>query len=100
MTANGMERLELMAKTDDGFALAEADLRLRGPGELWGTRQSGLPRLRIADLTRDGELLERAAAEARSLVQADPSLLAPGHATLKRTLWAEYREPLELAFAG
>src|SRR5262245_25124476 len=63
-TARGRERLEVLSRTEDGFAIAEADLKLRGPGELWGTRQSGLPRLKLADLARDEVLLEEARAAA------------------------------------
>ncbi len=58
------ERLEALARTDDGFAIAEKDLQLRGPGDFFGTRQSGLPTFRVAHLIRDGDLLERARAEA------------------------------------
>ncbi len=89
-----------MATTDDGFELAEADLRLRGPGEVWGTRQSGLPRLKLADLGQDRELLERARGAARALAQDDPRLLKGEHAALRASLLALYREPLELALAG
>ncbi len=99
-SARARERLEVLIRTEDGFAIAEADLRLRGPGELWGTRQSGLPRLKLADLARDESLLEEARAAARALTEADPWLLDPTHAALKAALLAAYREPLELAFAG
>ncbi|HET7292955.1 MAG TPA: ATP-dependent DNA helicase RecG [Vicinamibacteria bacterium] len=58
------ERLETLARTDDGFAIAEKDLELRGPGDFFGTRQSGLPTFRVAHLIRDRDLLERARAEA------------------------------------
>jgi ATP-dependent DNA helicase RecG len=98
--ALGRERLEVMASTDDGFAIAEEDLRLRGPGELWGTRQSGLPRFRVADLARDGALLEEAREAARGVVGRDAWLLDPAHAPLRATLLQHYREPLELALAG
>jgi ATP-dependent DNA helicase RecG len=61
-------RLKAMAETSDGFVIAERDLELRGPGDFFGTRQSGLPQLRTGDLARDGDLLERAYAEARARV--------------------------------
>ncbi len=98
--AEARRRLEVLATTDDGFEIAEEDLKLRGPGELWGTRQSGLPRLRLADLARDAALLESTQAAARALVAADPQLLAAEHEALKRALVAGFREPLELALAG
>ena len=94
-----LERREELTRTEDGFALAEADLKMRGPGELWGMRQSGLPRLKLADL-RDERLLERAHQAARQVVASDPRLLAPAHQPLKRALLQDYREPLELALAG
>jgi len=99
-TALARERLQVLSRTEDGFEIAEADLGLRGPGELWGTRQSGLPRLKLADLARDGALLEEARTAARAVVESDPWLLEEAHQALKATLLAQYREPLELALAG
>ncbi len=64
-------RLKAMADTSDGFVIAERDLQLRGPGDFFGTRQSGLPTLRAGDLTRDVDLLERAYQEARARVDGD-----------------------------
>ncbi|MBI4185950.1 MAG: ATP-dependent DNA helicase RecG [Chloroflexi bacterium] len=81
----GRERLSLIEKLQDGFALAEEDLRLRGPGEFFGTRQSGLPDLRMARLS-DVALLEMARGEAERLFQADPSLGKPEHRGLAREL--------------
>jgi len=98
--ASGQERLAVMAGTDDGFELAEADLRLRGPGELWGTRQSGLPRLKLAHLGRDEPLLLEAREAARTVVAADARLQDAAHAALRAALVTHYREPLELALAG
>ena len=95
-----LERLEVLARTEDGFEIAEADLRMRGPGELWGLRQSGLPRLKLADLARDEALLGDASAAARSVVASDARLVRPEHAALRRALLRDYPEPLELALAG
>jgi ATP-dependent DNA helicase RecG len=99
-TARGRARLEELSRSDDGFAIAEADLRLRGPGEPWGTRQSGLPRLKLADLFRDEPLVEAARSAARELVIRDARLVAPEHARLREVLMSDFREPLELALAG
>jgi len=68
------ERIETFVSTGDGFRIAEADLRLRGPGELLGTRQSGLPELKAARLIEDAKLLEQAREDAFALVARDPSL--------------------------
>jgi len=77
-----IERLRIMETTDSGFELAEHDLRLRGPGEYFGTRQSGLPDLRIAKLT-DVELIEDTRKEATRILDEDPELEDPAHATLR-----------------
>ena len=96
----GRERLDVLARLDDGFAIAEEDLRLRGPGELWGTRQSGLPRLKLADLARDLPLLEETLAAARATLDHDPHLLGASNAALRAALLRDYAEALELALAG
>ncbi len=81
-------RLETMVETTDGFRIAEVDLELRGPGEVFGTRQSGLPELKIADLVEDKELLMHARHAAFSIVSQDPHLRKPEHDGL-RTLFDE-----------
>ena len=99
-SATARQRLEMLAATQDGYALAEADLELRGPGEVWGMRQSGLPRLKLAHLVRDRELLDRARTAARAVVSADPHLLLPAHGPLRAALLEAYREALDVALAG
>jgi ATP-dependent DNA helicase RecG len=99
-SALARERLAVVAGTLDGFAIAEEDLRLRGPGELWGTRQSGVPRLRLADFVRDRDLLERARDDARAVVGRDPLLREPAHDRLRAVLLTHYGEAIELAIAG
>jgi ATP-dependent DNA helicase RecG len=69
-TDDARERLKAMASTNDGFVIAERDLELRGPGDFFGTRQSGLPKLRTGDLVRDRDIMELAHREARALVEA------------------------------
>jgi ATP-dependent DNA helicase RecG len=62
------ERIRTLVDSNDGFYIAEMDLRLRGPGEVYGTRQSGVPGLRLADLLRDADILEQARTEAEALI--------------------------------
>ena len=82
-SAEGRQRLGIIEQTQDGFVLAEEDLRLRGPGEFFGTRQSGLPDLRMARLS-DVALLELARNEAIGLFQQDPGLKKPQHGLLAK----------------
>ncbi|TRZ50152.1 MAG: ATP-dependent DNA helicase RecG [Dehalococcoidia bacterium] len=81
----GMERLDVIEKVQDGFILAEKDMEMRGPGEFFGTRQSGLPDLRMAKLS-DVALLELARSEAIKLFQIDPGLEKPEHNSLAKEL--------------
>ncbi|HUM15114.1 MAG TPA: ATP-dependent DNA helicase RecG [Candidatus Nitrosotalea sp.] len=94
------ERLGAMTATNDGFKIAEADLSLRGPGDFFGTRQSGLPEFRVADLLRDAAALEAARRDAVALIRDDPHLRAPEHQALRAALLQRWRGKLDLAGVG
>ena len=79
-------RLETMAKTSDGFEIAEVDLKIRGPGDIAGTQQSGIIRLKIADLVKDQEILQIARNYARILIQNDPNLNHEDNKNIKSEL--------------
>lgn len=81
-----LSRLKTMTATNDGFKIAQEDLRLRGPGEFFGNRQHGLPKLKIADLSRDYQIFCRAQSAARELLEEDPELTRPCHAEIKRNV--------------
>ena len=72
-----MERLRTLASTTDGFKISEEDLKLRGPGDFFGSRQHGLPQMKIADLAGDTRLLSQAQQAARRLLEEDPDLSQP-----------------------
>ncbi len=86
LTNDGKARLNAIVKSRDGFAIAEEDLRIRGPGDFMGTRQSGMPLLRVANLLRDIKLLELSRLEAFALIEKDPQLELPENAKLKTML--------------
>lgn len=86
------KRLETMVATTDGFKIAEVDLQLRGPGDIFGTRQSGIPELRIANLVEDHTLMELARKEAFDLVQRDPHLRLPEHQNVRTHFEKKYKE--------
>ena len=81
-SADSRERLRVLSKTNDGFKIAEEDLRLRGPGDFFGSRQHGLPQLGIADLAGDMRVLKEAQGAAEELLAADPVLSRPEHRPL------------------
>jgi ATP-dependent DNA helicase RecG len=85
-TEDGRDRLRVMVETQDGFRIAEEDLRLRGPGEVLGTRQSGLPEFFVGDIVSDREVMEAARQDAFGLIAADPELTDPAHAALKEAI--------------
>jgi len=93
-------RVEAMAATNDGFKIAEVDLQLRGPGEFFGTRQSGLPEFRVADLLRDAAILEEARLEAQTIIAEDAELRQTVHRGLRQALLTRWRGKLDLASVG
>ncbi|HEX4132248.1 MAG TPA: ATP-dependent DNA helicase RecG [Pirellulales bacterium] len=99
-TDDARERLDAFIRTTDGFELAEIDFRLRGPGDLLGTQQHGLPPLRIADLRRDLDILNEARADARQMVMVDPGLGQPAHQRLRKMMLTRYGRVLELGDVG
>jgi ATP-dependent DNA helicase RecG len=90
-TPEVLERLRVLEQSDDGFVIAEADLQFRGPGDLVGTAQTGLPPLRLGDLLRDGELMTQARQLALGIFQNDPQLLQPRHQALREYLAHQQR---------
>ena len=99
-SAEGSRRLQVMTETNDGFRIAEADLEIRGPGEFLGTRQSGVPDFRVANLLRDGRILEEAREDAFTLAQNPEFLRGDDFADLRQALQDRWGNRLELASIG
>ena len=95
-----LQRLQALARSHDGFKIAEADLELRGPGELLGTRQSGLPDFRVANLIRDRSILEETRRAAEAWLRSDPRLERPESRPLRAVLAHRWAGRLELAEIG
>lgn len=98
-TEDGVQRLDVMTRTTNGFEIAEEDLRLRGPGEFLGTKQSGILKLRIANIVGDSKILVEAREAAFQLVDSDPGLAKPPHRALAADLRRRYADLL-LAAVG
>jgi ATP-dependent DNA helicase RecG len=94
------QRLKAFTRTTDGFMLAEEDARLRGTGEFFGTRQHGLPQLKIADITQEIELLQQAREDALEILAKDPKLSSPEHRLLRDALIRQFGNALQLAQIG
>lgn len=94
------ERLHAMVNCSDGFAIAEEDLRIRGPGEFLGVRQWGVPEFRVVDLVRDGVILEQARQEAFAIIERDPELAHLEHQLLKAAMLRRWQKKFDLATVG
>ncbi|WP_138432092.1 ATP-dependent DNA helicase RecG [Fodinibius saliphilus] len=92
VSKEGQFRLGKMAQTNDGFEIAEADLELRGPGDFLGTKQSGLPEFRVADIVEDQFILEQAKTAAWKMMEDDPSLTQPEYQELRKVFIPYYKE--------
>jgi len=99
-TEEAEQRIRVMGETTDGFRIAEEDLRLRGPGEFFGTRQHGMPELAIGNIVEDYDLLRLARAEALRWIEKDPDLSSPASRGLRRALAKRFRETLRLIEVG
>jgi ATP-dependent DNA helicase RecG len=79
LSEEGKKRIETMVRTNDGFEIADVDMKLRGPGDIAGTRQSGVVDLKISDLAKDGQIVMLARDEANLILEEDPQLYLPQH---------------------
>lgn len=95
LSKDGRYRLKKMIDTNDGFEIAEADLKLRGPGDFLGTKQSGLPEFKYGDIVEDRMLLEQAKNDAWNIIKTDPELQQPKHKELKKKFEPYFKEKSE-----
>lgn len=100
ISLEAQERLDIIQSTTDGFKIAEEDLRLRGPGEFFGTRQHGLPELQVADILHDQDLLRIARQEAFNVVNKDPELKHSSIHIVRQNLQTKYHHKIQLANVG
>ena len=99
-TDDARQRLNVICATSDGFKIAEEDLRMRGPGEFFGTRQHGLPELHFADIIQDYSLLRLARRDAFDLIAKDPDLSTSEQAPLRERLEETFKDRLDLIRVG
>jgi ATP-dependent DNA helicase RecG len=99
-SGDAVQRMKAMVKTNDGFEIAEEDLAIRGPGEFFGTRQSGMPDMKVANIARDVKIIEVARKEAFKIAEEDPTLSNPEYQAMKKVLQEKWRENLEMVSIG
>ncbi|HEY0009112.1 MAG TPA: ATP-dependent DNA helicase RecG [Tepidisphaeraceae bacterium] len=99
-TEDAVARLTAMVETTSGFDIAEMDLKLRGPGQFFGTAQHGLPELKLADISQEMHLLKAARDDAVALLESDPQLSRPAHAALRAALIERFGDSIPLANVG
>ena len=99
-TDEARERLEAISKITDGFEIAEEDLNIRGPGELFGSRQHGMPQLNLGNVISDVDILEEARKEAFNLIAEDPTLGQERHKALRDSLSKDFKERFHLSMIG
>lgn len=95
LSVDGKTRMQTMVRTNDGFEVADVDLKLRGPGDLMGTRQSGMLDLKIADITKDGPILSKARDAALTLLKEDYNLSQPKHLSIRNEYLKKYRGKMQ-----
>ena len=99
-TPTGMQRLNIMKRTNNGFEISDEDLKLRGPGEFYGTKQHGFLKWKIADLVKDGPIIRQARRTAFDLVKSDPQLRKPDHSEIRKRFLKTYQHMLEFVNIG
>ncbi len=100
LSEEAQKRLKTMAETNDGFIISEVDLEIRGPGEFFGTKQHGLPELKVADILKDKEILNLAREEAFALVEKDPQLLLDGSRPIREHFGKYFKDKFDLVQIG
>ena len=99
-TPEAQKRMTVMTQTQDGFRIAQEDLELRGPGEFFGTKQHGLPELKIGNIILDIDIMEIARKEAVNIIKSDPELSAKENYLIKRNFLQSFKHRIDLAKVG